>query len=517
MIAALRRLFRAPGSPPLPPARAPRPPQAAGLSRETAQPVRHYFEALNVVDHRTPVPLGYGRRLASYSRGQLAEIARYLWDNVGMVFYATDLIANYSTPITPRAATLDRQWNTQANRFFDDWSVRADFTGRVDFGGLQKAASFNLDTEGEAFAFWVEPDGVPQVQLLDAWRIERRSSPQERVEDGIQFDATGRVTGYWLDQKTLLPAATVTHLAEWDRLNVARAISPIRRGSNHMRDGSDILGFQKVLSKLSTTITAVIQGEPVPENPWGEPALPAGEAGSRMSADDEAALETAPASARNYTVAELLAGDIPVLPEGQELKQISTPSAPANNIEVISYLAGCFVAGLGLPPAFFLDEKLTGPNQRAVNGKAQKRFDKRKAAMTRLARDAWVRVIAHGLATGALPPNEGWSDCAFISPARLTIDVGREMAQEREDVACGLMSRREHYGARGKLWQPETDQVFEELDYILERARALAAEHGLPVEAVVQMFGIESANPPPTHDPNATPAAPDAGGPDPAD
>ncbi len=32
---------------------------------------------------------------------------------------------------------------------------------------------------------------------------------------------------------------------------------------------------------------------------------------------------------------------------------------------------------MGLPPAFFLDEKLTGPNQRAVNGKAQRKFDRR--------------------------------------------------------------------------------------------------------------------------------------------
>lgn len=504
ILRALRRLLSPP--PALPSRRGPATP-AAALPRETVQPVRHYFEALNLVDHRTPIPAGHAWMLAHYSRLQLAQIARYLWDNVGMVFYATDLIANYSTPLIPRAATGDRLWNGAANTFFDDWSARADFVGRADFAGLQRAASFNLDTDGEAFALWVEPEGLPQVQLLDSWRIDRRSSREDRVDDGIQFDAAGRVAGFWLDQKTLLPADTVTHMAEWDRLTGPRAVSPIRRGSNHMRDGNDILGFQKVLSKLSTTITAVIQGEPVPENPWGSPPIVPGEDAGALTPAEEAG-QTNPTQ-RTYTVAELLAGDIPVLPEGQELKQVSTPSAPANNIEVITFLAGCFVAGLGLPPAFFLDERLTGPNTRGVLGKAQKRFDKRKAAVGRLARDAWLRVIGHAIASGALPPLDGWDRCDFISPARLTIDAGREMAQEREDVGMGLMSRREHFGARGKLWQRETDQVFEEMDYILERARAVAQEHGLPLEAVVKMFGIEATpkTPPNDEPPDADSAA----------
>jgi hypothetical protein len=51
---------------------------------------------------------------------------------------------------------------------------------------------------------------------------------------------------------------------------------------------------------------------------------------------------------------------------------------------VTSYLAGCFVVGLGLPPAFFLDEKLTGPNQQAVNCKTQKKFDHRKQVAARI-------------------------------------------------------------------------------------------------------------------------------------
>jgi len=93
-------------------------------------PVRHYFEALNTVDHRTPVPptgLYIHRLLSKFNCLQLASVARYLWDNVGPVFYATDLVANYSTPMIPRAATLDRKWNEAANNLFDDWADRVKF------------------------------------------------------------------------------------------------------------------------------------------------------------------------------------------------------------------------------------------------------------------------------------------------------------------------------------------------------------------------------------------------------
>lgn len=114
-----------------------RPPQPAAGPTPAVPPVRHYFEALNTVDHRSPIPAAgiyIHRLLSKFNRLQLASVARYLWDNVGMVFYATDLVANYFTPMVPRAATLDRKWNEAANTFFDEWAERADFTGRSTSG-----------------------------------------------------------------------------------------------------------------------------------------------------------------------------------------------------------------------------------------------------------------------------------------------------------------------------------------------------------------------------------------------
>lgn len=491
-----RRLFnQTPTGPSTPPqsrpsaARQPHSPPAASAGAAHT-PVRDYFDALNVTDQRSNLPLQalpmFGA-LSAWKRSQLTAVARYLWDNIGTVFYATDLIANYSLPMVPRASSRDRDWNEQANDYFDEWATRADWGGQLDFYDVQRIASYTLDIEGEAFALWVDDNGVPKLQLVEAWRFQTKKD-DDLVSDGIQTDRTGRIVAYWLDGEKRLDASHIVHLLEPDRIESRRGVSPIRRGANDIRDGADIKTFQKLLSKLSTTLTLAIEGDAVEDEVWGTAPAPAGE--------DDPVAETTPTTSdevRNYTVAELIGGDIPVIPDGRKLKQVNSPSAPSNNIESISYLAGCFVAGLGLPPAFFLDEKLTGPNQRAVNGKAQRRFDRRKLVVGKLARSAWHRVIGAGIASGALPSSKEWTHCDFIGPSKITIDAGREMAQEREDVMSGLMSRRDHYGARGRPWRRETEQVFAEIDYILQRCKELSQTHGIPLETLAASFGITAS------------------------
>ena len=301
-----------------------------------------------------------------------------------------------------------------------------------------------------------------------------------------------------------MTANVLVHLFDLERFTNYRGISPIRRGANDMRDGNDIKGFQKVLSKLSTALTLAIQGAPLEEDPWGKPPEPAGE---------ESTTEEAPAESnekqRAFTVADLVAGDIPTIPEGHELKQVNTPSAPANNIEVTSYLAGLFRGGPG--PAAGLLPRRKADRSQPTGGQRQ------GAAEVRPAQAGCRAVGSVGLATGDRRRDriwrpcrsiDGWQRCDFIGPSKITIDAGREMAQEREDVARGLMTRRDHYGNRGRSWRRETDQVFEEIDYILDRAKEIADEHGIPVETVMASFGLNASK---AAQPNPNPNVPAIG------
>ena len=72
--------------------------------------------------------------------------------------------------------------------------------------------------------------------------------------------------------------------------------------------------------------------------------------------------------------------------------------------------------------------------------------------------------------------------------------------QDREDAASGLMTRQDHYGARGKDWQRETDQSFAEADYILEKAAALSTKSGVAIELILSRFGYAAKAPAPSPD-----------------
>ena len=64
------------------------------------------------------------------------------------------------------------------------------------------------------------------------------------------------------------------------------------------------------------------------------------------------------------------------------------------------------------------------------------------------------------------------------------MDAGRLAAQEREDVKAGLLTREEHYAARGLDYRRELRQAAAEARYIME----LSQEFEIPPEMIDAAF-----------------------------
>ena len=447
-----------------------------------------YFEALAHDEDRSPLPMGISslsNYLNSANRRRIGAISRWLYDNHPLVGYAVDLLKLYSSPIYPQSIVEDIETANEYEAYFRDWSRRAEFTGRFNFSQIQELASIAIDTDGDLGILATTENGFLQLQLVDSGLIlSKEEDPLNFTEpkppenlDGVKVDRKGRVRGYSIAQPNnkfrLYPAGMLYLVQEPDRSSRYRGFSPLRRGANDMRDGSDIKRFIKLGVKFDNAIVAAIKntlGEG-DEDDWGD------DAGNQPT--NEASKHE-----QRIALADLLGGQIPYLPDGTELQQLNTNRPEKNVTDFIHLLAGHMVQGLGLPAGFFLDDRVTGPNQRAINSKAQRRFDQRQATLARLVNWAWIRVIGTAIDNGELRPARNWYKCEFQFPPRLTIDSGRESAQEREDVSKGLMTRREHYGNRGKDWQKETDQVFAELDYMAQRAKILGDKHGISPEAI---------------------------------
>ena len=265
-----------------------------------------------------------------------------------------------------------------------------------------------------------------------------------------------------------------------------RGVSPIRRGSNDIRDASDIKAFTKVKEKISAALAAVIQQNGmVEEDLWGNDSGRDGT--NEVTRHDPQATP----NEKKLSLAELLGGDIPVI-EG-EIKQLEHKAHGVQTIEFLNFLAGQFVAGLDIPPAFFLDEKLTGPNIRAVIGKAQRKFDQRKKTIARFVEWCWVRVIAYGIANGEIPAITEWEKLTFQFPPLLSIDLGDVMMNERNDVLCGQMSEKERFGNRGKNHLVEHQEIVSEIEMKLGDATMLQKKYpDVPLQLILARLGFSS-------------------------
>lgn len=462
------------------------------------------FEALAKSDDRTPITtaglgpmlLASGRwlpqPLVNFNRLMLASISEYLYDNFGQVSYAVDSIANYSVPVMPLAATDDPDTNEIYNAYFKDWTRRADVSGRFNFSELQELACKGMDKQGDHGFIMVSENGFPQLQTIEGWQIGalKVGIPDSmRIIDGVMLDEKGAVAGYVvqsIDGPIPVSSNVMKLLYEPDRFHGYRGLTPIRRGANDARDSRDLQAFEKKAAKLKAAMAAVIEGGPIEENAWGTPQ------GDGFGTDGAACQtgEDPGAAGPGISIADLMGGDIPVLPAGRVLKFLANNSPGTNSIEFFEVLAGFFSAGVSLPAAFLSDQKLTGPNVRAVLGKAQKKFSRRSWRFADFGTWTWERVIGDGIQKRTIPAHPNFAKVTHQFPARLSIDLGDQAGNDRQDVQSGQMTRQERFGNRALDWQLETDQTDRELDYIFQKAEKQSKKYGIPIDTVLAAYGV---------------------------
>jgi hypothetical protein len=469
------------------------------------------YEALSTSGDRTPITaIGLGPMLSpgrwfptptvNFQRLRLSALSRYLADNNGLVSYGLDLVGNYSVPVIPNAATGDPAINAAYEAYFGEISKRADYSGRFNFAELQRLCCRMIDVDGDVGYIVTNENGFPQIQTIEGWRIgSLKQATNNRICDGVVLSNKGVVIGYVVQNEggeTIVSADQMKLLYDPDLYHAYRGISCIRRGANDIRDHNDIKAFEKTSTKIASLLAAVIEGGPLQEDDWGNDAGNEDHPTQGVNTDGTLADGTEATKAdKKIGMADLMDGNIPVLPDGQVFKLLENRRGTAAVGDFLGLLAGFFIAGQGLPPAFFLDEKLTGPNIRAVMGKAQKKFDKRAEKVGGLAEWFWKIVIQDGIQKKDIPPSKNWASVNLQRPSRLTIDLGDQSSNDREDVANGQMTRQERFGNRALDWQSQTDQMDAEHNYIIAKAKATAAKHGIPIDILLAAYGLGNQKP----------------------
>lgn len=141
--------------------------------------------------------------------GTLRARARSLVQNTPYIARGLDsLVANtIGTGIVPRSLAKNAE---AVDKIFANWSRVADADARFDLYGLQAAAYRAMEQDGEVLIrlrIRRNEDGLPvplQLQLLEIdWldSYKNGTAGTNTIVNGIEYDALGRITQYWLFDK----------------------------------------------------------------------------------------------------------------------------------------------------------------------------------------------------------------------------------------------------------------------------------------------------------------------------
>lgn len=442
-----------------------------------------YWDGIKRSRERNDIPymLKSARYGNTHGRREMASLSRYLYDNDGVVRGAINDMARYSFPLLPQAKTDDAYWNHDAEEYFEDWANYCDASGRYGFSEFQKLLSIGIDRDGDSGVLFAEDNGI-KLQYVESHRIGDYIEHDDKHVDGVKVDRHGKPLSYVVAEEyssagtfytphvksRVISSKNMMLLLEPERSQQYRGMPAIKHAANHIRDIKEILDYEKVGVKNLSTIAAVLESETGEADPdaWNTSDI----------VED----------ATRLTINEVQSGSIPVLKKGEKLTPFDY-NRPSSTFEgFLEFLIREFAVGIGLPYEFLWHPAgITGPAQRFIMGKAQRRFAERQRLFYPFVQKVWALVIAQGIRQGKLTDIEGWNRCRIQCPAQLTIDAGREAREEREDVASGLMTLREHYGRRGLDWQSECQQRGKELKYLIEKSAVLAKETGLDEKQIM--------------------------------
>lgn len=186
-----------------------------------------------------------------------------------------------------RSATGDAALDAKINALFDEFAKQAGVMNRMDWYGLQRLVTRSWLRDGECLArprVRRASDGlrVPlQIELLEADHLDdtKNEDPitgtMNRIIQGVEYDAIGRVTAYWLwprhpgdrtvalmtGQSVRVPAASVLHVYEPVRIGQSRGVTSFAPVLAAMRQHEKRRDAERVRARGEACVFATVSGD----------------------------------------------------------------------------------------------------------------------------------------------------------------------------------------------------------------------------------------------------------------
>jgi len=431
------------------------------------------------------------RDLTPAKRAELLKKLRWGERNSGLVRQMVSDLVLYTVGdgFKFQAHTGDASWNATAEAYFAEKSRKIDITGRYSLNDLLRIAERRWVLDGDFFLAKVRNgQGLAKLQGIEAHRVgDPETNVPERMHDGIQFGAYGEIVGYNVyrsdSSSRLILANAMMMVHDPEFVSGARGLPLLQHSWNDIQDAMEMMALEKTAVKDHADIVRVLKRN-----------------GGEFGPDLASELASNPQAVN--AMGHGLGGKFVALEPGEDL-DLKASNRPNSNFDPFMRMTKAD-ASLGVMPLDFIDPtNINGASVRLTVAKMDRIASRHQQILIdAVCVPTWGYLVGDAIARGELPAIDGWEKVSITTPKRVTVDAGREAANDRADVEMGLMSMSELYSQRGMDFREEMEKRAADMAFI----RDLAARNGLPFELLYRMSNTQpgttnagTPNPPPSN------------------
>jgi len=355
------------------------------------------------------------------------------------------------------------------DKYFKDWSVRCDLTGRYNLGQLQTMWMSGAIIDGDSWGIMTndQKTGVPRVQILEAHRV---GTPRDEIVDnnvdGAYLGKFGEIVGWnvYTDdtQNRYIPSSAMLQIMEFERPSAVRGYPVLQSSLLSVQDHLEVFQLEVRAARTGADHTLILkkQGGVLQDDP-----------AARFSGDANSCEK----------IASQMGGKMLVVDTNEDLTQLAQTRPSAAWMGMMTAIERDIVRLL--PYEYQVTPGvLGGSSVRLVAGRISRWANKWQSILIDSLDRVYDYVIADGIAKGKIPDDPDFNRKTWITPRDVTVDAGREAAQDRADLQMGLTTSQAILGKKGTTY----DETLEQLAVEAEKRIQKAKDRGLPLWMLYQ-------------------------------
>lgn len=444
------------------------------------------------------------------SRSALMDRTAHLMRNNGRPRRVVNCITRMvtGTGLMPEPMTKDTAYNDAVKRL---WLMDAEspksfsLSGKFSMSRAQRALKrAQLKTGDSAMvAATVDEGGLAPTlyfALYDGAQIGNGSNPPPNMVDGVTISEHDRALSYrilgrrnGMDQQVDVPAQSTLFFTGNENIGGHRGVSCLSHALNNLVTIDDIHKALGKGIKMSSYQAWVI------EQQLGTPGPAGGHFGPGGSARPQTVVED-PKTGKPMLLEKFLGkGQIEELKPGQQAKILHDQRPHPNVMSWDDAQMREIIGGTDYPyEVLWKIEALGGANSRYVLADCQSKIEVDQEEMVeQVLAPAYIMKLVNWEARGLLPPcsDPDWWMHEWLTPARLTVDFGRDGRIYLDQWVRGHITLKSLYGYKGEGWKRQTTQWLEEIAWRKAEMQRLGLERAdLPATSMSASMPSDGAN-----------------------